>query len=175
MTQAAQHADRSMKVSLDVATTLFSGIIRDLPAEAAERTHDGATISRIAPIVAHALFGEDMMLSEISGQPALISDPAWQERTGIRVQSLFMTPEWLSQSYNVEGLRAYADAVFGRISAFVDAPDPEALARQVPTPLGAVVSGQEFLTAFGTIHLMLHAGEIAALKGVQGLPGGLPM
>jgi hypothetical protein len=43
--------------------------------------------------------------------------------------------------------------------------------REVDSPLGTKVPVSQFLGAFGIVHLGLHSGEIAALKGVHGLKG----
>jgi len=156
-----------------MAKTVFDLTVGDLTDEVATRRISGANINPILPIYAHVVFGLDSMTNQVAagGEPLLLSGN-WAERTGIARPSFFQTPEWSEAQYRLDGLRQYSDAVFASLNAYLDRATDADLDREFSSPLG----GQQttvgrFLGGLGIVHLSAHSGEIAALKGVQGLKG----
>jgi hypothetical protein len=144
----------------------------DLTQEVAERRVDGASIGAILPIQAHLLFGLDAMVNQIAaGKEPLLLSGDWLGRTGIPGPNLRQTPEWGLAPYDLEGLQAYAEAVFASVDAYLDGASDADLDRDVPSPLGGTVQAGNFLGGLGVVHFSAHAGEIAALKGVHGFKG----
>ena len=121
--------------------------------------------------MAHAIYGEDMIVSQARGTPPVLDSGSWNARTGILDSSPSMTPDWLALTFNVAGLRDYPSAVFARTGEFLELATTADLDRMVPTPLGNEMPVGAFLGAFGIVHVSEHAGEISALKGAQGLKG----
>jgi hypothetical protein len=158
-----------------LAHALLGMVTADLSPELAERETPGSCISRISPIFAHIAFGEDLAVnSTLKGQPTILEREGWILRTGIPRPIAAMTPEWLAASFDVAQLSAYATEVFANTERYLLDPPSRDLEKLVTSPLGTQVTGEELLTSFNLVHLMLHTGEIAALKGVHGVPGGLP-
>ncbi|MEX0784554.1 MAG: DinB family protein [Dehalococcoidia bacterium] len=161
--------------SHEVAHMLFNLVTADLTNDVAERTIPGACISRISPILAHAIFGEDMTVNlTLRGGTTILEREGWAGRTGIPGPLAAMTTDWLGAAFEPDQLRAYAAAVFAGTEQYLEDLPPGDLERMVTSPLGSQVTGAELLSSFNLVHLMMHTGEIAALKGVQGVPGGLP-
>jgi hypothetical protein len=165
----------SLLAAHQLAHTLFGMVTADLSPTLADHTLPDACISRISPILAHAAFGEDLTVNQtLRGGLTILECDGWAASTGIPGPSAAMTPEWLAASFDVDQLRSYASAVFGNTERYLADPPGDDLRKLVTSPIGTEVTGEELLTSFNLVHLMLHTGEIAALKGVQGVPGGLP-
>jgi len=167
---------QSLATSLGLAHQLLGGIMAQLDDESAAVTLPGAGIGPPAATLAHAIYGEDLMVNElVRGRDAILTSGDWGSVTGIPGPIPAQTPEWLVARYHLSGLRSYADAVFTDTMEWLVNARPEEFAHEVPTPFGTMVPADQFLTAFCTVHLMLHGGEIAALLGVQGHSHVLPM
>jgi hypothetical protein len=128
-------------------------------------------VPNAAAMMAHVLYGEDMMVSQASGTSMLLEEGEWKRRTGIAQASPSMSPEWLALHFDLAGLKEYAAAVFARTDSFLSSADAAALDRRVASPLRSEMSGAELLAGFGVVHLAEHTGEISALKGAQGARG----
>jgi hypothetical protein len=158
-----------------LAHMLLGMVTADLTPELADRPIPGATISRISPILAHCVFGEDRTVNEtLRGQRTILERDGWLARTRIPAPSPAMTPEWLAATFDLDQLKAYAAGVFAATEQYLECIPPADLERRVTSPIGSEVDGAELLTSFNLVHLTLHTGEIAALKGALGVPGGLP-
>src|SRR5688572_524709 len=106
-------AVNSLLASHHLAHALVGMVTADLPAELANRSLPGACIARISPILAHAAFGEDMLVNgTLRGAPTLLDRDGWAARTGIPGPLPAMTPEWLAASFEIDQLRSYATDVF---------------------------------------------------------------
>jgi hypothetical protein len=161
-----------LKSAFQVAKLVYNGTVGDLTQEVAERRVDGAMIGAILPIQAHLLFGLDAMINQVAaGKEPLLVSGDWMARTGIPGPSLRQTPEWGQAAYRLEGLQAYAEAVFASADAYFDGASDADFDAEVPSPLGGMVQRGSFLGGLGVVHLAAHAGEIAALKGVHGFKG----
>ena len=91
--------------------------------------------------------------------PANPEDPYWDARNmreGLQV--------------DLNALHDYARATAQALQGFVTTLRPEDLERSIPTPIGDYKLGP-FLEYFVIWHINVHCGEIAALKGCQGLKG----
>jgi hypothetical protein len=165
----------TLLASHQLAHSLVSAITDHLPEAVAEREIPGAALSRITPILAHAVLGEDMTVNHrLRGEATVLERNGGMASTGIPGLLPAMTPEWRSASYSLEGIKDYMTGVFATTEAFLATASAADFERMVRSPIGSEVTGAELLSSFNLIHLMIHAGEISALKGVQGVPGGLP-
>jgi hypothetical protein len=161
-----------LKSSYQVAKFVYNGTVGDLTADLAAKTIDGAQIGAILPIQAHAIFDLDAMVNQIgAGKEPLLVTGGWAEKTGIPGQSLRQGPDWGVATYNLEGLKAYGEAVWDSVDAFFDTVTDEQLDKEVQSPVGGTVQVGAFLGGLAIVHLSAHAGEIAALKGVHGVKG----
>jgi hypothetical protein len=159
-----------LKASFDIAHMVFNAVVADLDDAAATRLI-GGNVPAAAPIMAHAIYGEDMIVSQARGAAPLLDSGNWNAKTGILNGSPSMTPDWLALKFSVAGLREYAGAVFARTGEYLELATAAELDKMVPTPLGQEMPVDAFLGAFGIVHVSEHCGEISALKGAQGLQG----
>lgn len=130
----------------------------------------------IGSTFAHMVLNEDWLVhTAFQGRPPLY-ESGWASSTG------FSSPQpeggaWEEWARTVEidlsQLREYARAVYAATDAYVAALTPADLEREIsfpgpqprPRPLSQVLSGPLIR------HHANHCGEIAALKGLQGLRG----
>lgn len=160
-----------LKASFDMGHMMFNGVIGDLDASAAAYQVPGGSIGTPAAIIAHTLFGQDMMVSAVAESPTVLESAGLAGATGILNPGPSMDPAWLATPFKVDGLKEYAAAVFARTTGFLESASAAALDRQFSSPLGTPVSAAEYLSVFGLVHLTEHTGELAALKGVRGGKG----
>ncbi|UCC75418.1 MAG: DinB family protein [Anaerolineales bacterium] len=71
---------------------------------------------------------------------------------------------------DLAALHDYARATRQALLGWVASLTPEDMARKIETTIGELTVGQ-FLEAYVIWHINVHCGEIAALKGCQGLKG----
>ena len=160
-----------LKSSFDIAHMVFNAVIADLQPEHGAYRLPGGMVPSATAMMAHALYGEDMMVGQASGTAMLLDADGWAARTGIARPQPAMTPEWLALDFKLEGLKEYAAAVFARTTSFLESAYAAAMDRRVQSPVGGQTTGAELLAGFGVVHLAEHTGEISTLKGAQGAKG----
>jgi hypothetical protein len=158
---------------------MWHGVLQSIVGECApdvlnKRVADNATITSIAPIYAHVAFGEDTLTNVIlRGKTPLYKEQGWEAKTGLPMpETPALTQEWASKlALDLPTFQEYAGAVFSATEAYIaDMPDDE-LDRTIQTQnFGEKTVGWMLSTIVAT-HVPQHTGEIAALKGVQGLKG----
>jgi hypothetical protein len=148
--------------------------IADCAPETLHKTQPGATITSIASIYAHIVFTEDMIIQGMLQQkPPVYQSQGWAGRASVAMPSTpGLTVEWAhAVRMNLASFREYAKAVYAATDAYAAALSDGALDRKVDT---GFVGEQTVAFILGNIcvwHVSEHGGEIAALKGVQGLKG----
>ena len=161
-----------LKSTFDIAHMVFNAVTADLTDSQCAYVLQGGTVPRAAAIVAHAVFGEDVVINRMArGIEPVLQRGGFMQRTGISAEAMGMTPEWLAMDFKIEGLREYAEAVFAETSSFHESATAEMLDRSVDTPLGTKMPAAEAIGAFGIVHVSEHTGEISALIGAQGGKG----
>jgi hypothetical protein len=161
-----------LKASLDVAHFVFNSVVADLDQEMASYRIPGSNLAPGMAIMAHALLGEDVIINkEVRNGELLLIEGGFAQAAGVTDISYSMTPEWIASTFDVDGLRAYAAALFAQTDAFLSSATPEELDRKLPTPIGSEMSAAEMIGAFVVVHLGVHTGEVSALKGAQAKKG----
>ena len=146
-------------------------IIGDLTQAQADRKESGANISPIAPIIAHFLGAEDFFVNMMfAGKATVHESGGWGPKTGIAPGQPRLTEEFSSAKYNLDGLRGYAQALFAQSENVLGSATEAQYEAILDTPLGKQPAA-DFLGGLALSHLTAHAGEVAALKGIQGLKG----
>lgn len=147
-------------------------IIGDITQEVADRKVPGANILSVGAIIAHMAAAEDVMVHAIvRGQATVLSGGGHAAATGITPGGRpELNAAFGAKSYPVDALRGYANAVFQATEAFLAGATDADLAKEVEGPMGKSPASQ-FLGGLVMGHLVAHAGEVAALKGVFGLKG----
>ncbi|GIW08783.1 MAG: hypothetical protein KatS3mg060_3588 [Dehalococcoidia bacterium] len=142
----------------------------DLTVEQANWLPPG-TANSIGLTYAHIVNIQDRYLNTfILGQPTIWEREGWGERLGLP-DAMRMSREAASdQKIDPAAFRAYAERVFAETNAYLDRVDEAELAREVQGYRGPIAVSL-VLGRLMAFHAVSHLGEIAALRGVQGLKG----
>lgn len=155
---------------IGAASNYLNMLMADVSQEQAHWVPPG-TAQTIAATYAHALANTDWQYHTLfKGNPALY-EGAWADKTGITPLSPFITPEWgKSVQVDLAQARAYGDAVFAGLMDFVGAEELEGA-----VDMSIIGAGSQTLswclTNVVSGHLFLLTGQIAILKGIQGMKG----
>jgi DinB superfamily len=129
----------------------------------------------IAATYAHVVGSEDVFVQETLLGRKPIGEDEWDGRGGISLPVPRRGADWLMWSRRVRvelaAARAYAAAVYAASDAYLAGLEPDALGRPPSAP---VPGGQTLGWLVNNLlvqHAALHSGEIAVLRGIQGLQG----
>lgn len=129
------------------------------------------TVSAIGAIFLHVVAIEDSYIQQvILGKARLWDREGWEEKIGSRAPWRGENWDDLKGKYmTLEEIAQFQEVVRGATDAYLDSLTPEELDRRVD------FEGRERrigdVLAMLIVHNLSHAGEIAALKGVQGAAG----
>jgi len=125
----------------------------------------------IGCVFAHAVGLEDLYVQQlIQGQPLLWDEEQWATRLGHALPP----NQWNVNRIlppDMDALRAYQAAVFGRSRGYVSGLAADEFDRAVPFPGRDWSMTVAQLLSVTVSHTLGHAGEIAALRGVYGDKG----
>lgn len=129
------------------------------------------TVSSISAIFVHMLAVEDAYIQEaILGQPRLWDAQGWEDRIGSRAP--WRGENWddiRGKQLTLEDAAQFQMVVRAATDAYLESLTPEELDRRVNF-LDKERRVADVL-AMLVVHNLGHAGEIAALKGIQGVAG----
>ena len=149
----------------DSLETAVSGV----PSELVNQAQPGLS-NTIGAIYAHAAINLDMFfIGAIQGKPHLFEADRFGEQLGIDDPTNHGWDVLNATSLDLATLQTYAQAVYDEVNKYLDDLSDEELGR-VCEIFGREMTVEEII-ALTTWHTALHAGEIAALKGVQGVQG----
>ncbi len=151
---------------------ILDGMVAECGPDVFNKNLPGATIGSIASTYAHIVFAEDAIVhGMIQGKPTLCESQNWGSKIGVANPGNTMTLDWAKGvKMDLPSFQQYAKAVYASTDAFLAAVTDADLQRKVQGPAGEQTVEWALATILAT-HLPSHAGEIAALKGVQGLKG----
>ena len=165
----------ALRQQLAGAHDILEQTIADCSQDALDKNLPGATITSIGSIYAHLVFSEDGILHGMlqGGKPPMYRAQNWASRTGVQMpEQPGFSPEWArTVRMKLPAFREYAKAVYAATDAYIGSLSDADLDRKVQT---GFVGEQTVAFVIGNIlawHAAQHTGEIAALKGVQGLKG----
>jgi hypothetical protein len=141
--------------------------------EALNKQLPGATITSISSVYAHMVFSEDVIVNGmLQGKPALYQQDGWEAKTGLPFPGIPPSiGEWAKTvKMDFPKFNEYAQAVFASTDSYLAGVSDADLQKKVQTPIGEQTAEWMIVTLLAT-HAPQHIGEIAALKGVQGLKG----
>jgi hypothetical protein len=130
----------------------------------------------VAERYAHALWGEDMVIHQmLQGKPMLWESGGHRQRTGIAPLVPMVTKEQ-ARSFKVTDalltqLQSYAQAVAASTEAYLKGLKDADLDRKVPTGFAGDQPVAWLLSMLVLDHINQVIGEIAAIKGAQGVKG----
>ena len=133
------------------------------------------TANTIAATYAHVIGSEDAFVQgKLRGVPPL-AQGEWAGRDGITLPIPERESDWFSWSRAVRvdlpTARPYAAAVYAATDAYLATLTPEQLDSPPPTPIPGNQTLSWLIYNLLTMHANLHTGEIAVVKGLQGLRG----
>ena len=147
---------------------MLDAVIADVTPELLAWTPPSTT-NAIGLTYMHAVGSEDGFIQRLfQGKPLLWESEGWGAKLGIAVPPRGWDNLKTIQ-LDLAVFRAYEQAVFAAANAYVSAVTPEELDRTVSFRGRDMKLGQ--VLAIMISHTTGHAGEIAALKGVQGAKG----
>jgi hypothetical protein len=145
---------------------ILDAAIKDTPAHMVNHKV-GEHTNTIAAVYAHAIGAEDYFINTvINGGQRLWESNGWAEKLGITQRP---GSDWSIQFPDLAGFQEYAKTVHAATDACIAALKMEDLDSTV-TAFG---QERQLFSIFMTIttHASGHGGEIATLKGVQGVKG----
>jgi len=158
--------------------TGYHDILEQTIADCAQSTLDhnpaNATITNIGSIYVHTVFSEDNILhGMLQGKPPIYRAQGWASKTKLEMPAPGeFTPEWArSVKLDLAPFREYAKQVYAASDAYVAGLSDADLERKVQTGFVGEQTVAFIISNVLGWHAAQHTGEIAALKGVQGLKG----
>ena len=152
------------------STSWLESIVCDLTPEQAA-WHPAGRANTIASTYAHVVRNFDEDINEHFFERPLFSDGPWRGRTGLPPGPVEWEPgvviDWLA-------LREYGRAMCAFVVEWVDRLTNADLERKVVMGTAAHLAswqGIEVVRLTAGRHVWMHGGEIACLKGLQGLDG----
>ncbi len=150
---------------------LISGIMKDMPPEVFNWSSPG-TCNTISATFLHLLNAEDQFVQDVlQGKPTVWESGGWSEKTGVQKPPSIGEDwsEFKHRQTKIQPIMDYMSAVFAATDTYLADLTPEDLDRTVQ------FAGKE-RTFANILQLSVsqshnHLGEIAALKGCQGLKG----
>lgn len=133
------------------------------------------TANTIAATYAHVIGNEDSFVQGKLRGLRLLAGGEWAGRNGISLPIPERESDWFAWSRSVRVdlaiAQRYAEAVYATTDDYLSSLTPE----QIDNPPPATVPGNQTLSwliyNLLTMHASLHTGEIAVVKGLQGLAG----
>jgi hypothetical protein len=153
------------------------GILGQVTADLTQEQADWVPPGIANPIGAtwwHVVSGTDVIVHKwCAGQAPILESAGWQDKV-----LLASGPEaegetrehMLSIQVDLPALHAYTEAVAEAVQAWLSTQSPEDLEGKIETSYGEYNLGG-LLEIFVMWHINAHCGEIAALKGCQGVKG----
>ncbi len=131
----------------------------------------GGVVSPIAGHAAHAVTGVDFLLLGTLGNQTPLLASTFAGKTGVSKPS--QDGDWLGIDrgvvMNVAEFAAYQEAVFAALDQWLAGLQDSDLVREVESNFGKFTVGWWLNTML--LNTFSHTGEIAAIKGLQGLKG----
>lgn len=156
-----------------IAHSEWDAMLKDL-SEAQFNWAPPGLANSIAATALHVYVAEDIFVQgKLLGQPLLFESQGWAARLGL---SEIPDPgnQWAevkSKPLDMAAVLAYGQAIWAATSCYLEAMTEAGLEKEVTL-------GPHKLTAAGLLsvlvrHITCHGGEVAAVKGIQGLQGQL--
>jgi hypothetical protein len=166
-------AIKVLLMHLQSAHWIFDTTTADVSEEVAHKGPFG-TAGTVGSQMAHLVYDEDMIVNGVLQGKAPLSATTFAGKTGISDPQIAIAPDWpRTVRVNLDQLRTYQKAVFAATDAYLASLKESDLDRSLDmTSMG--MGTQNLAWAFGMLiigHANSLAGEISALKGVQGLKG----
>lgn len=169
-----------VKSQLKDARETFVGTVEDLTQDMLEVKPGGIALP-IGAVYAHLVYSEDLVIQGLLRHIPALYTTSFAGKAGAQPDMPdFMQPEWpikhaawaQSAQFNLSQLEAYAQAVYAATDKYISALAEPDLEKEIQIGDGAgAKSLASILTNYVILHYATEAGEISALKGMQGKKG----
>jgi hypothetical protein len=162
-----------LTLAIKSAARLVDSLAADLSEEQLHWNPSG-TAHSVAATWAHAVISTDWQIHSLFDGVQPLSETAWAGKTGVSEPTPIQTLEWAQNvRIDVPQFKEYAAAVHEALFAYVETKSDQDLDRLVDVSIiGAGDRPLRWCLALLVAgHLNQLAGEIAAVKGMQGLKG----
>lgn len=164
-------ASEMLRLQFEQSNRFVEMTMNDVTQAIAEKKLPGSTINTIGQIYGHMVLDQDLMVGGMAkGGDLVLMKEGWGGKLGVSNPNPMQTEEWARQKVDIAAYREYAKAVYGATDAFLKTATEADLSKEVDGPAGKQPV-LLFLATIGLSHVAEHWGEIAALKGVQGVKG----
>ncbi len=167
-----------LKDQLKSARENFEATVGDLTQDQLHQ-HPGGKALPVGAQYAHLICSEDVIMSGmLQGKPSL-SETTFKDKTGLSEPMPPMDAQWSEANekwannvqINLDQLRQYSQAVYSATDEYINGLKDEDLDREVDLGDWGKQTVAQMLSGFIIAHTNSLTGEIAALKGLQGLKG----
>ena len=170
-----------LREQVEQAHQYIEGIIATVTPEQAHLHPPGTVVNSLGGNYAHLLVIEDLVINAILKGGAPFFASSWAGKTGMSTLPPLPTPEtpglpswqeWSTQvDIDLNALRSYAQATYAATEEYLASLSDEQL-RQLVDLSGVglgIPTVQWILSVVIVGHVYAHGGEIACLKGLQGI------
>jgi hypothetical protein len=167
------NAQEAVRGQLQFWHHTLQDMMKECNDEQLHRVLPGSTAGSIASIYAHTVLAEDFILHQMLQNTEMVfAAGGWEAKTGVpHTGRPMQTPEWAARvKMDLPAFQEYAGQIFAATDAWLASVGDDALEEKRQSPFGEQSVGFLVANLLGT-HVPQHTGEIAALKGVQGLKG----
>lgn len=169
MTKHTLTSGATLRAVVSGATASLESAIAGTPTDLINRRQPGSA-NPIGATYAHALISLDTCFSEgIQGGRLLFVTGGFAQQLGFEEPGALGWPALQAIAWDLAALQPYAQALYHAVDSYLARLDDAELGRTC-TVFGQATTVSDTI-ALGCWHTALHAGEIAALKGVSGTPG----
>ncbi len=164
-------AQELLRAQFEQAHQFMEMTIADCSQDTLDKKADGWTINSVGALYAHTVIAEDSLVNGmVRGTQPLLARDGWAEKLGVGDA----TPFYGEKKVDLPAMREFAAAVAKETDEFLANASEDDLMKEIEMFGGQ--NGQKapaitFLANIVSTHITGHWGEIAALKGVQGLKG----
>jgi len=163
-----------LRANLADAHWLLEQTVGDLSPERLHWSPPGRA-NTIAATYAHVIGSEDAVVQAKLNGRRLLAENEWAGRNGISLPIPERGSDWFAWSRTVRvdlaAARRYADAVYAATDNYLASLSPEQLDNPPAVPIPGNQTLSWLVNNLLTIHASIHTGEIAVVKGLQGLAG----
>lgn len=159
-----------LQKQIESMKSLQDAAVKDLTDEQLMFNPEG-TVSPIGVIWLHMVYSEDSFIAILMQKPTLWEAGGWKERFELEKAPDF-GEDWTvfqESKITVDLLEAYTQAVREETSACLEATSSESLDERVKFFSESDPKADVWVLL--SQHTLLHSGEIAAIKGLQGVKG----
>ena len=154
---------------------MLMGEVAELSLDDLKHTHPGATIGSMLDTFVHTIMGDDLLVNVMTrGVAPMWATGDWSAKTGIVLAERSADPATVAamDASQWAAFLEFAAAVRASTEAYLASASDDEMARMVNVPfLGRDMAVADFLGQVSVFHMIEHAAEISALRGVMGKSG----